>query len=306
MKSKVFSSPLLLGILLCAGLLIPLIGSAAWLTLIPSEYGQSHSFKVSGNDRTYFSVETGKQLSVQVKGPTQIRVLTRLEFDSMPNQSVEYTIHYAMDDQAANQITFTSRPIDAVRDPQDPNRLMGFLRSHSIDVPRGVHSYSFQVTNGIKLVWMRIQEQQAGYVENLSRVAMQPHHYTKAVDLDVKEKLATYYRIGEDNEVSIDIIGPTNLKILARLEFDETMRGTQKFRFQVLEGDKVIETYSLSTEVSDVARYIEPTSTLLSRGEKVYLDVPEGAHSYRIVLLDENRTALIKFHIPVKDLGNES
>ncbi|KPL07201.1 hypothetical protein AMJ86_05315 [bacterium SM23_57] len=293
-------------IILCFGLFVPLSGLAEWLTLVPSEYGQSRSFTISGNERTYFSVETGQMLSVQIKGPTQIRILTRLEFDSQPDRSVEYTLQYSMDDQVTDRITFTSRPIDTARDEDKPGRLLGYLRKHSIDVPRGVHSYSFQVTDGVKRLWMRVQEQQANYVENLQRVAMQPHHYTEAVDLEVKEKLTTYYRIGGENEVRIDVIGPTNIKILARLEYDDTMRGNQKFRFQVLEGDEVVETYSLGTELSDVARYIVPTSTLVSRGEKVYLDIPEGVHSYRIVLLDGNRTALIKFHIPVKDLGNES
>ena len=153
---------------------------------------------------------------------------------------------------------------------------------------------------------MRVQEQQSTYMENLRRIPFQPHRFTKAVDLEVKEKITTYYRIGDENELQLNVIGSTNLKILARLEYDQTMRGDQKYRFQILEGDKVIETYSLSTELSDLAKYIEPTSTLLSRGETVYLDVPKGLHSYRIVLLDENRTALIKFLIPVKDLGNES
>jgi hypothetical protein len=90
------------------------------------------------------------------------------------------------------------------------------------------------------------------------------------------------------------------------MEYDNTMRGDQNFQFQVLEGDQVVETYSVSTVLSDVARYIQPTMTLVSRGEKVYFDVPEGSHSYRIKLLDGDRTALIKFLIPVKDLGNES
>jgi hypothetical protein len=287
-------------------LMSPLACQASWLILVPSSFGQSRILTISGHDRRYYSIERDQPLSVQAKGPTQIRILTRLEFESQPSEAVDYTIEYTMDDQATDHVDFSSRPIEAARDPNNPKVLLGYLRDYCIDVPRGVHSYTFQVTDGVDRVWVRVQEQQSTYMENLRRIAFQPHHFTKAADLEVKEKITTYYRIGNDNELQLDVIGPTNVKILARLEYDQTMHGAQKYRFQILEGDKVVETYSLSTELSDVAKYIGATSTLLSRGETVYLDVPKGPHSYRVVLLDENRTALIKFLIPVKDLGNES
>jgi hypothetical protein len=286
--------------------IIPIIGHSEWMTLMPSEYGQSKILSISERDRTYFSIEKGKSLSVQIKGPTQIRILTRLEFESQPSKSVEYAVEYSIDNQASEKVMFNSRPISSVRDEHQPSRLIGYLRIHSIDMPQGTHLVSFKVVNDSQRIWMRVQEQKATFVENLSRVAIQPHQFTKAVDLEVKEKITTYYRIGEDNEVKIDVIGPTNLQILTRLEFDNTMRGEQKFRFQVLEGEKVVETYSFSTEISDVAHYIEPSGNLLSRAEKVSFDIPTGSHSYRIVLMDGNRTALIKFLIPIKDLGNKS
>jgi hypothetical protein len=286
--------------------LTPLTGLAEWISLVPSEYGQSRVFSISDHEHTYFSIEKGNQLSIQVKGPSQIRILTRREFAAQPNQSVEYTIRYTMDSQVSERLNFTARPIDTARDLENPERLLGYLRKHSIDVPRGVHSYSFEIVDDSPRIWVRVQEQQTSYIENLRRIAIQPHQYTTAVDLDVKERIYTYYRIGNSDEIRLDVIGPTNLKILARLEYDNTMRGDQKYRFQVLEGDSVVETYSLSTKLSDVAKYIEPAYTLLSQGEKVYLDVPEGRHSYRVVLLDNHRSMLIKFLIPVKDLGNES
>jgi hypothetical protein len=287
-------------------MILPATGLAEWLNLVPSEYGQSRMFKISDRDRTYFSIEEGGYLAVQIKGPTQIRIITRMEFDVQPSQAQEYSIQYMMDDQVVDRVTFTARPIETARDPKDPDRLLGYMREHSIDVPQGVHSYAFSIVDGAERVWARVQEQQTSYIENLRRISFQPHHYTTAVDLEVKEKITTYYRIGNGEELRLDVIGPTNLKILVRMEYDDTMRGDQEFQFQVLEGDQVVETYSFSTVLSDVAKYIEPTMTLVSRGEKVYFDVPAGLHSYRIVLLDGDRTALIKFLIPVKDLGNES
>jgi hypothetical protein len=287
-------------------LILPLAAFSSWLNVVPSEFGQSRTLNISGHDRIYYSLEKDGRVSIQVKGPTQIRILTRQEFESQPSQSVNYILQYTQDDQNVEQVDFSSLPIETARDPNNPAVLIGYLRDYSIDVPRGVHSYSFQIADNTHRVWIRVQEQQSDYMENLRRIPFQPHQFSKAVDLDVKESITTYYRIGNDNQIQLDVIGPTNLKILARLEYDQTMRGDQKYRFQILEGDKVVDTYSLSTRLSDVAKYIEPTSTLLSRGEKVYLDVPKGHHTYRIVLLDENRTALIKFLIPVKDLGNES
>lgn len=295
-----------LAVFLCLLVILPATGLGDWLNLVPSEYGESQMFKISGRDRTYFSMEKDGYLAVQVKGPTQIRIITRMEFDTQPRRAREYSIQYTMDDQLADRVTFTARPIDTARDPKNPDRLLGYMREHSIDVPQGVHSYAFSISDGADRVWIRVQEQQTTYIENLRRISFQPQQYTTAVDLEVKEKITTYYRMGNDEELRLDVIGPTNLKILVRMEYDNTMRGDQTFQFQVLEGDQVVETYSVTTVLSDVARYIEPTMTLVSRGEKVYFDVPEGMHSYRIKLLDGDRTALIKFLIPVKDLGNES
>jgi hypothetical protein len=289
----------------CVGCLIPQLGRSEWMTLMPSEYAESRVLDISGRERTYFSIEKGKPLKVEVKGPTQIRILTRLEFATEPSQSAEYSVLCVMDTETPEKVAFNSRPITTVRDNQQSKRLLGYLRTHSIDVPAGVHSYAFQVNDYSQRIWLRVQEKKAEYIENLQRVAIQPQKYSKAVDLEVKEKITTYYLIGGNNEVQIEVIGPTNLQLLTRLEYDSTMRGTQKFRLQVLEGNRVMETYSFSTELSDVSHYIERSSNLLSRGEKVSLDVPAGSHSYRIVLLDENRTALIKFLIPIKDLGNE-
>jgi len=277
----------------------------AWITLAPSEYGESRILSISGRDRAYYSIEKGGQFSFQVKGPTQVRILTRLEFATYPSQSVEYGIQYRVDDHATETVTLTSRPAEVARDPNNPRLLLGYLRDLCLDVPRGVHSYALQVSDDVTRVWVRIQEQESTYEQKLSRVAIAPQQYSTAVDLEVKERITTYYRVDSNSQITLNVIGPTNLKVLARLEFDQTMRGLQKFRFQILEAGQVVETYAITTELSDVARYIQPVSTLLSKGDTCYLDVPKGSHSYRIVLLDEGRSALFKFYIPVKDLENE-
>jgi len=305
MVSESFRKSLITLVLGSLGFLLPPEGISAWITLVPSEYAESRTLSVSGRNRTYFSIEKGNHFSFQVKGPTQIRVLTRLEFPGYVSQSVEYGIRYTIDDQTTETVTLSSRPAETARDPKNPKVVLGYLREICLDVPRGVHSYALGVSDDVTRVWVRIQEQEASFLQKLSRVAMAPQQYSAAVDLEVKEKIITYYRVGGSNQMVLNLIGPTNLKILTRLEFDQTMSGLQKFRFQVLEADQVVKTYAVATEISDVAKYIEPTSTLLSKGEAFYLDVPKGSHSYRIALLDENRSALFKFYIPVKDMENE-
>ncbi|MFZ5433104.1 MAG: hypothetical protein ACOZB3_04940 [Calditrichota bacterium] len=291
-------------ILLCSAAMAAKSGGMEYLT--PTAFDRTAEVLVSGKLRTYYLLEAGTKVEVQVQGPSQLLILSR-GVSAQPSDPLKYEfLALRKKSRKAISITQTSRTTDKVVFSGDMEGNIGYSRKKYLDVPKGDHTYTFYLPkNSTDRILIRIAAVTNAFTSGTPVVAMTPTEFTTQVDVVAREETATYYRIGTGYTVALDLIGPATLKVLSRIEFDANMNGKQKWRVRVTEDGKVKGTYSLAARKSTVTAYREPSSMVASRAETFFVEIPEGSHRYEFVLPENHRTVLMKFLLPKSQLERE-
>lgn len=271
--------------------------------LKPTTFDLSTKLTVAGKSRTYFVLDKDNRIHVTVDGPSQLKVMSRL---SLPNASAQpdYKIEVLMEgSKKARVIHHTSKLSEKAETASIESAFIGVLRSKVIDIPSGKHSLVIQVPDGsTDVVFVRLSQKTNEFTGGTSVIAMTPFEYSKEVELVSEEVTYPYYRIGATDRVALRLVGPATLKVLSRIEFSPEMKGSQKWKIQVLEDGKLKKNYSMSAGQSDVIQYRSPSPLIPSRAETFFVEVPEGEHVYEFRMADDNRSSLLRFLLPQSEL----
>lgn len=261
---------------------------------------------VSGKNRNYYSLSNTENSRISVQGPGILKVHTRAQFRPGDAQDLKYTVLYSIDGaaQQSKAISGINRSAKAVY--QDGTLgVPGENNSFEIELSRGSHTIEFRLKDITPNVAAR-------YIFTPSKLqkqdwqAFSPMRPSEPVDLISKESTTAYYRFSMEKPLKVDIIGPTELRVLTRTENHYQMKGRINYRVQVKENGAVINTYQLYSHVSDVAVYKDVKDLIPGSACEFVIYVPKGKHIYEIVPLDKDKSTLLgRLLIPVKDVKLE-
>jgi hypothetical protein len=274
--------------------------------ITPTAFDRKADVLIQGKKREYYLLEQGKQIEIKVKGPSKLKIMSRVVFDTRKD-SLEYSYLFLKKD-SRKTVTYshTSHGSDKVVLAGDTSHAVGASRTKLVEIPRGEQVYTISLPKDAKnRVLFRFSLETNQFTTGTPVVPMTPAEFTTQVELISHEESAPYYRIGTGQNVALKIIGPATLKVLSRIEFDPNMTGRQKWRVQVREDGKVKGTYLLASKKSEVASYKETTTLVPSRAEAFYVEIPQGEHRYEFVLPDNHRTSLLRFLLPRTQLVKE-
>jgi hypothetical protein len=278
-----------------------------WKSLAPGD-GKSVQVKGGKTTSTYYALDEKKPLVIKVTGPGLLRAYTRVTLAEKQKESV-YGIVALRDGSKRYLLSRSAKASKAKIIGREKTRL-GAMKSVSFKVPKGEHEYEILLPTDAKSeAYARFafkeQVKKPAEAEHISYVAYLPRKFGEEVRIIVKEDEYVYYRVTLESNVEVEAIGPTRLKCFSRLEFDQTMHGIKPYRIQVAEGDKVIQTSPFKAKVSAIATYRQTSDKVLGQGDTFYIKVPEGKHRYKISTPDSGVSALLRFYLPEKSLGNE-
>jgi hypothetical protein len=210
-----------------------------------------------------------------------------------------------MDERNFDEYAFRSRPTQQavlVKNPE--NVRMGRLRKFVVEVPEGVHEFKFFPADSVnQRLFLRFFLSEL-IAKNEKRVSMSPDRYAKVISLIYKEKEHTYYRMTPKKPIEISVIGPTELKVITRLEFNRRMKGKYSYQVQIFEDDQLIQTRQYRTYKSDAASYKKIMNVTPGRSRSFLIPVPKGRHVYRFSPVTlQKETVITKILIPQKDIG---
>lgn len=274
--------------------------------LKPTTFDQSAKLNIAGKTRTYFVLDKTSQVNFSVEGPSQLKIMSRLQLKSV-NAEPDYTIELQIEgSKKSRSIHHSSRLSEKAESTLDSNMFIGVLRSKVIDIPAGKHNVILRVPDGsTDKVFVRISQKTNEFTGGTAVVAMTPFEFTTEVELITDEVAYPYYRVGNTDKAALRLVGPATLKVLSRIEFSPEMKGSQKWKVQVLEDGKMKKSFNLSAGSSDVIRYRNPSPLVPSRAETFFVEVPEGEHVYEFRMTDDPRTALLRFLLPKAELSGE-
>jgi hypothetical protein len=272
------------------------------ITLKPEDYKSKIAIDVAGKTRNYYPLSVTDPSVILVQGPGILKVHTRCQFKPGDKAGKKFTVVYKIDGGEMKSASFTSSSPSQQAVYKDISfGVPGELHTIGIELPRGNHSLEFIMKD-------QSCEVAARYVFTPSKLKKQewqvfsPALPSEPVELVSSESTTNYYRFSSEKPLKVDIIGPTELRVLTRTENHYQMKGRINYRVQVREDGKVINTYQLSSKVSEVAVYDDRKDLVPGMACEFVIFVPAGKHVYEIVPLDQDKNTLLgRLLIPKKD-----
>ena len=283
------------------------IGTEAFASewkLIKPVGGKKDILEINGKKRSYWKLDKDNSLVVKTVGPGELKVYTRMELNQKQNEGV-YSFITLIDGERQPLAARATEYSKSAKNPKQKNQRLGKSRTIFYDIPPGEHEYRFKVSEDSKdVIYARFLVSNQ-HEEEISYIAYLPRSFPEEVRITVKEREYIYYRSNRSEHIELEVIGPTRVKCVSRLEFDHSIRGIKPYRVQVSQNDQVILTDFFNAKISGTASYSEKSDKVLGKGEIFYIDVPEGKHRYRISTPDPDISVIFRFYLPEKDLGNE-
>ena len=289
------------------GVLISLQANLSYATewdLLNPDKGKRALLEIGGKKRSYWMLDRTNSVVYNVSGPCELKVYTRMRLGKTKDEGI-YSFLVYIDNERQSLIARASEYTKNAVNPKRKTERLTESRKIIFDVPPGNHEYRFELPEETKDV-IYLRSLIPNHNNNpVSYIAYLPRSFPEEVRIVVKENEYIYYRCAKNNYIELEVIGPTQVKCISRLEFDFTMRGKKHYRIQVNENSKVVLTDYFNADISGVASYSDPSKTVLGKGDTFFIDVPEGRHRYRVTTPDQDISVIFRFYIPEKDLGNE-
>ena len=303
---KARSARLVLGAMILA-LVAPLVLQASdWTTLKPKRGGKKSTLVIQGHKRTYYRLAPGESMEINLGKNDPVRIFTRPDLRRSKAEEVVYTFRLGFSSQSTHLLARATTPDTTVA---IRGKAGAAGDSRVIDIEGSKDPRVLHLKVGAKAnhpVFFRVQREHPEPVMDGHFVAITPVSYTKAVGLSVRENLTTYYMVDPEKRLNVEVNGPTTLKVLARVMLDDSMRGQIKFPIAVYADGALKNTYRISTTASEVSVLVDRPDRRPSRGDDLYIEVPEGRHRYSFELPENQYDAILRFFLPEKDLDKEA
>jgi hypothetical protein len=266
----------------------------------PDQFREALSLTVEGNERTYWSLDRERPLGFDVRGPGQVKLITRLALsDSASKGSYEIIVR-----QGENEIArrdFRVLPATDVRGGDAA--AWGRHRNITFRVPPGSHRYRVLLTGeggGSVAVRPRFLPPRPPR----RRVSITPETYERVLTLVRDEKEITYYRLTPGSPLKVTIVGPTELQVNTRLEFDQTMKGdTHCYAVEVCEKGVTLGQATYEVTRSQVAVYRNRSTVVPGVAKSFRVALDEGPHELKIWFKNTvARGVAVKLYLPAEDV----
>jgi hypothetical protein len=269
----------------------------------PTNYQKKVTTIVSGKSRSYYSLSNEEVSRVSLRGPGKLRVITRARFMPDQKEDIGYEILYTIDGGEQKRIRMSSveRSKKATY-VKGSHGVPAELKDFEIELGRGDHSIEFKLS---KLDF----QVAARYIFTATKpkkrdwIAYSPLQPSEPVDIVSRESSVGYYRFSNDKPLRVAVNGPSELRVLTRIENHYQMRGRIHYRIQVKENGEVINTYQLNSQRSEVAVYEDNKDLIPGKACEFVIVVPKGRHIYEILPLDKDKnTVLGRCLLPKNDV----
>ena len=277
--------------------------TASYRYLKPTNFTKKVNTIVSDKSRNYYSLNNEKSSIINIQGPGKLRVITRGRFIPGESDKISYKIKYAIDggEQKVVKISDVRRSDEAIY-LNETLGVPGYLKDFEIELGRGYHNIEFKLMNDNIPVAARYNFLPTK-AKKQEWIAFCPLRPSEPVDLISRESTVNYYRFSMEKPLKVEINGPTELRVLTRIENHYQMKGRIHYRVQVKENNNVKSTYQLSSRRSEVAVYKDHTELIPGKACEFVIDVPKGRHVFEISPLDKDKSTLLgRFLLPKKDV----
>lgn len=241
---------------------------------------------VEGKARTYFRLDRADPLELALTGPGRLQVVTRAEVPAGVEGTVSYRVRIEEKGSLVREQSTESAPALRASIRSARTRVCK-SRTFTWTVPAGAHRVRLlgEVAGsapGAKVL-ARFLVQAEG-PRDLPMVSLTPVEAWRSVTLSEGEKLIPYYTVTAGKPVRVRVVGPTDLELTTRLDFDSTMRGEQSYRIGIWEAGRRLRELAFRTTKATAVVYTDLRDRVPSKMSRVTLPVGEGTHELDVHL----------------------
>ncbi|MBI5474147.1 MAG: hypothetical protein HY961_17565 [Ignavibacteriae bacterium] len=258
----------------------------------------------AGKIRPYYPLSIRKTSVILVKGPGELRIMTRARFTPKTKGLLNYRVAYKIDggDEHLLDVSDVKRSNDASFKDEELG-IPGDSHPLALRLGRGYHSIEFALRDSLpkvlaRYLWAPGKEVKMKWIE------LEPVKPYSPVELLAKEEIASYYRFSAQQPLKVEVIGPTEVRLLTRVENSYNMQGEANYRIQLRQYGSVVRTYQLSSMRSETTTYRDSSKYVAGKAREIVFKVPQGKNVYEIAPL-ENVSILGCMRIPEQDVDLE-
>jgi hypothetical protein len=288
-------------------LLLAFAGGAAGKTnykvFRPEGAGKYEFLKSDGKQYKYFIAEQNQTIDFNVSGPTKLKIRVRPGLEG-GIKSADFEIQVWQNDKLV-----TGRKANAAKSKLSTGTKgvdIGLARDVFLKVPKGMHSYKIKIiSTSVKKSYVRF------YQEKKKRkpkyITYKPSQFDKTVKLKSSKSNITYYLIDKDGGVNLSVIGPAEIRIFCRANFDKNIKEKTKFGLGAFENGEAVKKFTGIAKKSSKTVFEDRTDLIPSTLHKYTLKVPTGKHNYTFKKINSAAPTLaIRFKMKENSLGKKN
>ncbi|MFH1279923.1 MAG: hypothetical protein ABIK65_16290 [Candidatus Eisenbacteria bacterium] len=275
---------------------------AASKRIHPTNDAEKITLRIGRGNSTYHVATAEKPFEFKIKGPTPIRVLSRLLFGGgTPADPTRYRVRLEIDGVELRTVGETTGPAGDSDFGGDP---VGDLCKRVLTIPAGTHKVRvYPIERDLRIAVRLFRGD--GRTRKPVWVSYAPETYERAIRLHARDSEYTYYRFSTGTPVTLSVHGPLRLRIMTRLDFGVERGYYQNYAIKCFLDGELIRTHNLRARPSHTSNYPDLPEITPGTGETVEMEVPKGLHRIEIGLdCTTGETASMRIMIPKRAVTN--
>ncbi|UCE67125.1 MAG: hypothetical protein JSU85_03685 [Candidatus Zixiibacteriota bacterium] len=268
----------------------------------PDGAGKHQFLQSDGKKYKYFELEQGQVIDFRVTGPTKVKIRVRPALEG-GIKAADFEIQVWEDKKLIAGRKAESKKSNLKVDVKGVD--VGLARDLFFKTPKGSHNYKIKVVSSdIKKSYVRFYQEKKK--KKPKYVTYKPTEFDKTVKLKSKKSNITYYLVDKDGGVKLSLMGPAEVLIYCRTNFDKNIKEKSKFALGVFENGETVKNFTGIAKKSAKTVYSDRTDLIPSTLHKYTLNVPSGKHTYTFKKVNSAAPNIaIRFKMKENSLGKK-
>ena len=268
----------------------------------PEGAGKSEFLQSGKTKYRYFVLDEGKTINFQATGPTKIKLRVRGALEG-GIKSANFEVQVWNGNELVTGRKVVTRKSKLNTDLKGVE--VGFARDLYFNVPKGKHNYDLKlVSSDIKKSFVRFYQEKKK--KKPKYVSYKPAKFKDSIRLKGSKTDITYYLIDNNGGADLTVIGPAEIMIYCRTNFDKTIKDKSKFALGIFENGEAVKKFSGIAKSSSKMVYSDRPDLIPSTLHKYKFNVPSGKHNYTLKKVNSAAPNIsVRFRITENSLGKK-
>lgn len=292
---------------ICTTILIMAFGSQLSAKTIykvfrPEGAGKSEFLQSGAKKYRYFLLDEGKTINFQATGPIKIKIRARAALEG-GIKSANFVVQVWEGNELITGKKAVARVSKLKSDVKGVE--VGLARDLFFKVPKGRHNYDIKlVSSDVKKSYVRFYQEKKK--KKPKYITYKPSKFKETVRLKGSKSDITYYLVDNNGGAELSVIGPAEVMIYCRTNFDKTIKGKSKFALGVFENGESVKKFTGIARASSKMTYSDRTDLIPSTLHKYTFKVPSGKHTYTLKKVNSAAPNIaIRFRMKEDSLGKK-